>query len=87
MCGGADGKPWFACDATEKHLCRDGLSQRLNESLSLLLDDRSEKEIAHQLQLSPFTVHRFVTKLYEHFQVSSRAELLAYFVRRAPIPR
>jgi len=25
--------------------------------------------------------------LYEHFQVSSRAELLAYFIRRTPAPR
>jgi hypothetical protein len=25
--------------------------------------------------------------LYEHFRVSSRAELLAYFIRRKPLPR
>jgi len=73
--------------ATEKHLCRDGLSQRLNETLSLLLDGRSEKEVARQLRLSPLTVHRYVAKLYVHFQVSSRAELLAYFLRRNPIFR
>jgi DNA-binding CsgD family transcriptional regulator len=73
--------------ATEKHLCRDGLSQRLNESLSLLMEGRSEKEIAQQLKLSPFTVHRYVAKLYSHFQVSSRPELLAYFIRRTPAPR
>jgi len=73
--------------ATEKHLSRDGLSQRLNETLSLLLDGRSEKEVARQLHLSPLTVHRYVAKLYAHFQVSSRAELLAYFVRRMPVPR
>ena len=68
--------------ATEKHLCREGLSQRLNETLSLLLDGRSEKEVARQLRLSPLTVHRYVGKLYLHFHVSSRAELLAYFIRR-----
>jgi DNA-binding CsgD family transcriptional regulator len=73
--------------ATEKHLCRDGLSQRLNETLSLLLDGLSEKEVAHQLHLSVTTVHRYVGKLYLHFQVSSRAELLAYFIRRAPTQR
>jgi DNA-binding CsgD family transcriptional regulator len=73
--------------ATEKHLCRDGLSRRLNESLSLLLQGRSEKEIAEQLKLSPSTVHRYVAKLYAHFQVKSRAELLAYFIRRTPAPR
>lgn len=73
--------------ATEKHLSRDGLSQRLNETLSLLLEGRSEKEVARQLQLSPLTVHRYIAKLYEHFHVSSRAELLAYFIHRTPTPR
>ena len=73
--------------ATEQHLCRDGLSQRLNESLSMLLEGRSEKEVAQQLQLSPPTVHRYVGKLYAHFRVSSRAELLAYFIRRTPAQR
>jgi DNA-binding CsgD family transcriptional regulator len=73
--------------ATEEHLCRDGLSQRLNQTLSLLLEGRSEKEVANRLRLAPRTVHRYVQKLYTHFHVSSRAELLAYFVRRLPTRR
>jgi DNA-binding CsgD family transcriptional regulator len=73
--------------ATEKHLCRDGLSQRLNETLSLLLEGLGEKEVARRLRLSSPTVHRYVAKLYTHFQVSSRAELLAYFIRRTPVQR
>jgi DNA-binding CsgD family transcriptional regulator len=73
--------------ATEAHLCRDGLSRRLNETLSLLLDGRSEKEAAAVLGLSIRTVHDYVTALYDHFRVSSRAELLAYFIRRQPQPR
>jgi DNA-binding CsgD family transcriptional regulator len=73
--------------ATERHLCRDGLSQRLNETLSLLLDGRSEKEVSQRLELSAHTVHHYIERLYEHFRVSSRAELLAYFVRRTPVPR
>lgn len=73
--------------ATEDHLCRDGLSKRLRETLSLLLDGRSEKEAAASLGLSSRTVHGYVTTLYEHFRVSSRAELLAYFIRRSPAPR
>jgi hypothetical protein len=28
-----------------------------------------------------------VTALYAHFNVCSRAELLAYFIRRRPVPR
>lgn len=73
--------------ATEDHLCRDGLSKRLNETLTLLLDGRSEKEVASALNLSARTVHDYVTMLYGHFQVSSRAELLAYFIRREPLRR
>ena len=72
---------------TEDHLCREGLSKRLNETLSLLLEGRSEKEAARHLGLSARTVHDYVTALYEHFRVSSRAELLAYFIRRQPEAR
>jgi DNA-binding NarL/FixJ family response regulator len=73
--------------ATEEQLCRDGLSKRLNETLTLLLQGRSEKEVASALKLSTRTVHDYVTMLYEHFHVSSRAELLAYFIRREPARR
>jgi DNA-binding CsgD family transcriptional regulator len=73
--------------ATEAHLCRDGLSKRLNETLSLLLEGKSEKEAAAALGLSSRTVHEYVTALYQHFNVCSRAELLAYFIRRRPAPR
>ena len=64
--------------ATEEHLCREGLSKRLRETLSLLLDGKSEKKLG-ELQLSPKTVHEYVTSIYQHFNVSSRAELLSYF--------
>jgi DNA-binding CsgD family transcriptional regulator len=72
---------------TEEHLSRDGLSRRLRETLNLLLEGQSEKQVASALNLGPRTVHDYVTRLYEHFRVSSRAELLAYFVRRTPAPR
>ena len=73
--------------ATEEHLCRDGLSRRLRETLSILLEGASEKEVQQRLGLSPRTVHQYVQMLYKHFQVSSRAELLAYFIRRKPVER
>jgi DNA-binding NarL/FixJ family response regulator len=73
--------------ATEEHVSRDGLSKRLRETLALLLDGHSEKQVAHQLKLGMPTIHDYVTMLYEHFQVTSRAELLAYFIRRIPMPR
>jgi DNA-binding CsgD family transcriptional regulator len=73
--------------ATEAHLSRDGLSRRLNETLTLLLDGCSEKEVAAQMGLGPRTVHDYVTMLYRHFGVTSRAELMAYFIHRRPVPR
>ncbi|MGD9633728.1 MAG: LuxR C-terminal-related transcriptional regulator [Pirellulales bacterium] len=73
--------------ATEEHLCRDGLSKRLRETLTLLLDGKSEKEVAASLGISTRTVHEYVAGLYAHFEVSCRAELLAYFVHRTPVPR
>jgi DNA-binding CsgD family transcriptional regulator len=72
---------------TEEHLSRDGLSKRLRETLSLLLEGYSEKQVATALGLATRTVHDYVAMLYEHFQVSSRAERLAYFIRRTPAPR
>jgi DNA-binding CsgD family transcriptional regulator len=72
---------------TEEHLSRDGLSRRLRETLTLLLEGQSEKQVASALQLGTRTVHDYVTRLYEHFRVSSRAELLAYFIRRTPASR
>ena len=73
--------------ATEEHLSREGLSKRLRETLSLLLEGRSEKEAAAALGLAIRTVHDYVTMLYQHFEVTSRAELLAYFIRRTPVLR
>jgi DNA-binding CsgD family transcriptional regulator len=72
---------------TEEHLSRDGLSKRLRETLSLLLEGYSEKQVASELKLASRTVHDYVAMLYQHFQVSSRAELLAYFIRRRPVAR
>ena len=70
--------------ATEEHLCRDGLSKRLRETLELLLEGRSEKEVAREMDLSVKTVHEYVGMIYKHFRVSSRGELMAYFIRRTP---
>jgi DNA-binding CsgD family transcriptional regulator len=70
--------------ATEEHLCLDGLSKRLRETLSLLLEGSSEKQIASALNLSASTVHEYIGRLYRHFRVCTRAELMAYFHKREP---
>ena len=60
-----------------------GLSRRLRQTLERLLLGDSEKQVASRLGLSTLTVHGYVKALYQHFGVSSRPELLAYFLRRS----
>jgi DNA-binding CsgD family transcriptional regulator len=58
-----------------------GLSLRMRQTLQGLLAGDAEKQIAYRLKLSRHTVHVYVKGLYRHFQVSSKGELLARFVR------
>lgn len=58
------------------------LSPRLGQVLELLRQGKSEKEVAAALELSAFTVHRHVGRLYRQLGVGSRAELLARFGQR-----
>ena len=55
---------------------------RLREILGLLLAGDGEKQIAAKLKLSRHTVHQYVKAIYKHFEVSSRGELLAMWVKR-----
>jgi DNA-binding CsgD family transcriptional regulator len=59
-----------------------GLPRRLRQTLGCLLDGDGEKQTAARLGVSPHTVHTYVAALYRRYGVSSRAELLARFVRR-----
>ena len=65
--------------ATRALLAR--LSPRQQQTLKHLLAGDSEKQIAGKLALSRHTVHVYVKGLYRHFGASSRAELLARWVR------
>jgi DNA-binding NarL/FixJ family response regulator len=58
------------------------LPPRMKQTLERLLTGDSEKEIAARLSVSRNTVHTYVVKLYQHYNVSSRAELLAKFLAR-----
>jgi DNA-binding CsgD family transcriptional regulator len=63
------------------------LSPRLVQTLELLLQGASEKQIAQQLNLSPHTIHDYVKALHRRFGVASRAELLiAAMGRNTPAP-
>jgi DNA-binding CsgD family transcriptional regulator len=58
------------------------LAPRLRETLACLLEGDSEKQVAARLGLSVATVHEYVTGLYRHFRVSSRAQLLTHVLKR-----
>jgi DNA-binding CsgD family transcriptional regulator len=58
------------------------LPARVRETLQCLLDGDSEKQVATRMALSRVTVHQYVTALYRHNRVASRAELLARVLRR-----
>ena len=58
------------------------LSPRLQQTLACLLEGDSEKQVAARLGLSHATVHQYVTALYRHFTVQSRAQLLAHVIKR-----
>ena len=62
----------------------DALPPRLQQTLTALLDGDSEKQVARRLNLSQHTVHVYVKSLYRRFNVTSRGELLARWVRRDP---
>ena len=57
------------------------LTPRMEQTLQRLLSGDSEKQIAAKLRISPNTVHVYVKSLYRQFDVCSRGELLARFVR------
>lgn len=54
-----------------------GMAPRLRQVAQRLASGASEKEIAHDLELSPHTVHDYIKALHRRFGVRSRGELLA----------
>lgn len=73
--------------ATERERSGQGLTPRLRQMLDQLLAGDSEKRIARAMGIRPSTAHEYIQKVYRHFEVESRAELMAYFVARQPLPR
>jgi DNA-binding NarL/FixJ family response regulator len=58
------------------------LSPRFRQTLGCLLEGDSEKQVAARLGLSQATTHQYVMALYRRFGVRSRAQLLAYVMKR-----
>ncbi|TWU29951.1 response regulator transcription factor [Bythopirellula polymerisocia] len=57
------------------------LPRRVQQTLHCLLEGDSERQVASRLGISPETVHQYVKQIYRHYMVSSRAELLARWLR------
>jgi DNA-binding CsgD family transcriptional regulator len=89
-------RPFSAEDASLLHLCsleveafvgssaeraERAIPRRQRQTLNLLLEGASEKEIAYSLGVSTHTVHTYVKALYKTHGVRSRGELLAQYVR------
>ena len=70
-----------------KGLAPSGLPPRIHRALEGLLEGNSETQVVRRMGLSHFTVHEYVKTIYAHFEASSRAELLALFLRRLRRPR
>lgn len=58
------------------------LPARTRDVLRALLEGNSDKQIAQRLQLSRFTVNSHTKKIFEHFRVQGRSELMARWIRR-----
>lgn len=73
--------PTFMAHGARERRC-ESLTPRMREVLERLLAGDSEKQIARRLHRSYHTIHEYVIKLYRHFGVSTRAELLALCLSR-----
>ena len=62
--------------------CPSALPARARQVLEGLLHGSVEKEIAVRLGVTPGAVHKQVHRIYRHFGVNSRAELLTRWIRR-----
>jgi DNA-binding NarL/FixJ family response regulator len=58
------------------------LTPRLRQVLDCLLEGDGDKQIAARLQLSVHTVNEYTKKIYGHFGVRGRTELLARWICR-----
>jgi DNA-binding CsgD family transcriptional regulator len=56
------------------------LSPRERQIVNLLLSGESRDSIAAQLGLSRYTINAYLRDIFRHFAVSTRAELMAWFI-------
>jgi pSer/pThr/pTyr-binding forkhead associated (FHA) protein len=63
---------------------REKLTEGQSRVLHWLIQGLARKEVAGQLTLSEHTVHNHVKAIYKHFDVNTRAELLALLLSSDP---
>ena len=73
---------WKSDDAGEVAQAMRSLTPAQRGVLELVLEGKSQKMIAELKNLSVYTVHNHLRKVYEAFHVHSRAELIAFILRR-----
>jgi DNA-binding CsgD family transcriptional regulator len=73
--------------ASESDYSLQGLSPRRREILKLATAGLTEKQIADRLELRPTTVNEALQSIYSHFGVHTRAQLMAYLLKREPRAR
>ena len=71
------GRFWRADVLAATRDAQQSLAPRMKQTLALLVEGKSEKQIAHAIGISPHTVHNYVKALHQRFGVSSRGELIA----------
>ncbi len=73
--------PDFAPDSSRKKIVR--LSSREQMVYELLSRGNSTKDIAKQLQVSPFTVTNQIRSIYRKIGVHSKGQAISYFFQSA----
>ena len=63
-----------------------GLTLRELTVLRLLAEGKSDKEIAHELQISPLTVHKHVSNILAKMNAGSRTEASMRAFREGLVP-
>jgi DNA-binding NarL/FixJ family response regulator len=62
----------------------DGLSPQENRILALVVEGRTNKEIAAALNLSDKTVKNYLSNAFQKLQVNRRSQAAALFLRQRP---
>ncbi len=76
------GSSIFSNKEWEELGCDLKLSPRLLQLVQGIFDDKTEVGIAHDLRISPHTVHTYLMRLYRKLSVCSRVELVEYVFKR-----